>query len=498
MMTSKSVLLVSLGLLIPAVALAQPASQAPERPVPDTQPDVNVPRRASVEKPQASRFQMMYEDIEIMRQIINRKLGLSPGLIGLNSNCTACHDVSAVRFQGPEGSFMDITGRTGFVNRGSKDSIAAASSLGVAVADLDQDGKLEVFLAADQQGYDIAHASLAVPTNVEGVYLKGQGAVYTLTLPPPSRSRPAPTRKTIGQALNDWERIRRSIRGDEPPPKEAEPVKETTEKGIFAELDKSGLLGITEEVLKILAENGNNFSQLAGDEKITVVFTFREPTRSTANHIQSGNQRPNPLSAWGNQQDVPTTWEADGNRAKFTQPKSFEGLLIGSGSGLAGASGNASTVATAPPQTPASIRDFELLGDLLLKQSKAREAVKAFQRALNLNPPAKQAAALYRKIAQGDLMMEDDSAAKKALEMAAENLKLAGESAKNSGSKALGGLQQAKVAPFLPAKLIISAPKKLLDQAAAGKIPYADFRRQATIEYFGFSNLTQPRDKSTN
>jgi len=46
--------------------------------------------------------------------------------------------------------------------------------------------------------------------------------------------------------------------------------------------------------------------------------------------------------------------------------------------------------------------------------------------------------------------------------------------------------------PSLPSKLIISAPKRLLDQVGAGKIPYADFRRQATIDYFGFS------DKSTN
>jgi len=46
--------------------------------------------------------------------------------------------------------------------------------------------------------------------------------------------------------------------------------------------------------------------------------------------------------------------------------------------------------------------------------------------------------------------------------------------------------------PSLPSKLIISAPKRLLDQVGAGKIPYADFRRQATVDYFGFS------DKSTN
>jgi len=142
--------------------------------------------------------------------------------------------------------------------------------------------------------------------------------------------------------------------------------------------------------------------------------------------------------------------------------------------------------------TPASVRDFELLGDRLIKQGKIQEAIKAFQRALNLDPPAKQAADLYRKIAQVDLVLEDVAAAKKALEMADQNLKEAAEPAKGSGPG------KPNSPPTLPSKLIISAPKGLLDQAAAGKIPYADFRRQATIDYFAFSSSTQPAPRAGN
>ena len=132
----------------------------------------------------------------------------------------------------------------------------------------------------------------------------------------------------------------------------------------------------------------------------------------------------------------------------------------------------------------ASVRDFELLGDRLVKQSKFQEAIKAFQRALNLDPPAKQAADLYRKIAQVDLVLQDITAAKKALEMADQNLKEAAEPTKGSGK---GGPSKL-TSPSLPSKLIISTPKKLLDQVATGKISYADFRRQATIDFFGFSD----------
>src|SRR5205807_6550292 len=141
---------------------------------------------------------------------------------------------------------------------------------------------------------------------------------------------------------------------------------------------------------------------------------------------------------------------------------------------------------------PASVRDFELLGDRLVKQGKIQEAIRAFQRALNLDPPAKQAADLYRKIAQADLVIEDVAAAKKALDMADQNLKEAAEPAKGSGPG------KPNSPPTLPSKLIISAPKRLLDQVAAGRIPYADFRRQATIDYLAFSSSTQPAPRAGN
>src|SRR5439155_21363391 len=172
----------------------------------------------------------------------------------------------------------------------------------------DRDGWLDVFVTNDHQVHE-AHASLGVPTNIEGVYVKGQGATYTLTLPPPPRSRPAATKKTSSKPLTDWERARHTLSGDQPQPQKSEPAKEPSENGIFAELEKSGHLGLTEAILRALAENGHHFSQLAPDEKITVAVTFREPSRTTANQSQTGMQPGNALNAWGNtpEQESPTT-----------------------------------------------------------------------------------------------------------------------------------------------------------------------------------------------
>src|SRR5205823_4232721 len=52
---------------------------------------------------------------------------------------------------------------------------------------------------------------VARPSDVEGVYLKGHGVVYTLTLPPMPQDQPkAPS---ASKALSDWERARLELRG---------------------------------------------------------------------------------------------------------------------------------------------------------------------------------------------------------------------------------------------------------------------------------------------
>jgi hypothetical protein len=459
-------LMAALSALYPFVAVAQSPS--------------NTPR--SVTGKIVSGSQAMYEDIEIMRRILNQKLVLGPSLMARNSNCTQCHVVSGDYIKNSQGAFVDLTADT---------SLAHPQEWGAAGSDMNQDGWLNFyasnFHSGDPHRIGAAHATLAGLVYTEGVYLKGQGVVYTLTLPPPSQSLRPWIMKASSKPLTDWERTRQAMRGDSQVPKDPGPAKESQETGVFAALEKTGHLGITEGILKVLAENGHNLSQLAEDEKLTVIVTFRDlhfGAQTSQNQIDPGN----PLSAWGAipEGQMQATWE--------TQVPLRQG-----GSGSPGAGGVAGTtnagVGAGPggagmgPQSPSSVHDFELLGDRSLKQGKAQEAIKAFQRALNLGPPAKQSAGLYRKIAQADLILEDLAAAKKALDMAADQLKVAAEeSPKNTGTAGGSGVTKGPPGPSLPPKLIISAPKKLLDQVASGKISHADFRKQVTIDYFGFSS----------
>src|SRR5258708_20781093 len=97
-MTTKSLIL-TFWLLTPGLLLAQ-TGQAP------------APARPPVQGKQ------MYEDIEIMRRILNRKLGTWPSLIALNQRCTACHNPGITLFKNPgAGKFLDVTQTAGFVQR---------------------------------------------------------------------------------------------------------------------------------------------------------------------------------------------------------------------------------------------------------------------------------------------------------------------------------------------------------------------------------------------
>ncbi|HEV2945806.1 MAG TPA: hypothetical protein VGX70_00425, partial [Gemmataceae bacterium] len=253
-------------LLVPMMAVAQSPTQNPG----DQGALQPLFGKRGSEKQPRSQSQAMYEDVEIMRRIMNGKLGWS-NLVAMNSNCALCHVVSGNLVRNSQGQFVDVADDDLHANL-SRERLASSRELGVGLTDFSQDGTVDVFLAGNHQGHDHAHASLAAATNIEGVYLKGQGVLYTVTLPPPSPSRATIAKKTSAVPASDWERFRRSVRGDQPSPKETEAVKESSEDGIFAELEKTGHLGITEEVLKILAENGRNFSHLSPDEKITVAI----------------------------------------------------------------------------------------------------------------------------------------------------------------------------------------------------------------------------------
>ena len=131
-----------------------------------------------------------------------------------------------------------------------------------------------------------------------------------------------------------------------------------------------------------------------------------------------------------------------------------------------------------------SPEDYELLGDLHLKQGQGLEALRAYQQALAKSPDAQHAAAMYLKLAQLYLTVQKDEAeARQAMEHARELLAQAAPAAEKLASKPT---PSAELAQPLPSRLIISAPKRLLDQVSAGKMTLEDFKKKATVERLSF------------
>jgi hypothetical protein len=272
-------------------------------------------------------------------------------------------------------------------------------------------------------GQIVEYGSLRIPAAVEGVYVKGHGVLFTVTLAATSRDpRPDGTR-TEPKPDTDWERTRNQLRG------EKVTTPDSTEK-------KEPSVG--ERVLALLAKNGHNFGELPADESITVVLVFRPDVR--------GNY---PTTTWLQ----PTTL-----KGVVTNERNFE---------LAGASGQAA-------------RDQQLLGDLHVKNGRLEDAIQAYTKALSvlgddLNKPltalqqhAEALEELYDKLVQTTAKSGKADVTRKLVERLNEWKK-----AKQSGPKP----------GALPARLTLSAPKKLLDQVGKDKLTFEEFKKAATVEY---------------
>jgi hypothetical protein len=262
----------------------------------------------------------------------------------------------------------------------------------------------------------------------EGVHLKGQGVVYTVTLPPTRHDVKAAPAKPSGKPLSDWDRVRNELHG----------VK-LTSGAVPGSIPPS----LADTILRLLAKNGHHFTQLSPRETLTVVVTFREPGATDA----SGGPGP--------QQQGSPGYPAPG--------------AMGNPSGLLNPPGMG--------QPPTTARDHELLGDLHLKQGRAHDAIAAYKKALERLEAGGQATAdrfsLRRKLAIAQLMIAERSSPAQR------------EAAVKQAVAWLQGAQpetQKGPAARLPARLIISAPKSLLDQVGSGKLSFAEFRRAATVE----------------
>jgi tetratricopeptide (TPR) repeat protein len=443
---------------------------------------------------------------------------------------------------------------------------AAVGGMGTGVVDYDADGKLDLIIGNFAGGdnsttlfHNIGNGKFeevhwlnqgpATCEAVEGYYLKSEGVMFSVSLPVhfhESLNKPKlPARKTLSQ----WERVQKELHGEKVDADSGRPEQKNDT--------------IADAVLRLLAENGRHFTQLAENERLTVAITLRSPQCSTC-HGTGGTtwNMPNGTTNWGTPSDT-TSWATPqaammgGGSPGMSNAQSMMGAGVknaavprgvqflqrqqqtqkqgapqnqGQAASMAGmmgamqadAANNGLNAANSKHKDlDAEARDQALLGDLQGKQGRHKEAAAAYQKAVGLyqqildgkgaNPAPFQdpraamqsyltAVGYATKLAQAQEAAGDADKALNALKEVTRYSTLLEQLAQkeHEKSKQAQGAQttEAKNArtdrgTALPAKLIISAPKKLFDMIGAGKISFDDFRKAATIEYLAFGSSNE-------
>jgi hypothetical protein len=373
-----------------------------------------------------------YEDIEVLRRIL---LGRLQKMYG-PSYRTGLTGKSVYTLSGTDGNRQWVRSATGYGNATNNPYNPNTTVSGGGYRATGKDSSV-----------------LSPAFNLEGVYLKGQGVVYTVTLPPPEGDPRALSSSRTGKPLSEWDRMRSLVRH---------------EKG--ADGDKADGVkkpSLTETFLKVLAENGHHFTRLDDKETLTLVVTFRRP---------SFLERLSGAEVLFRGQYDSTTATGQHVRALGEKMKANKAIEV--------------------KDVALAVRDYELLGDLHLRQGKSQDALGSYARAMELlkrypdkGSDAKQLAGIYGKVAQAYLALQQTQAAHKAIEISLSYMKNIDEA--SSTAKGAKGTR----ASNLPAKLIISASKKLLDQAGTGKVPFAEFVKEAKVEYLPFAAKTKEGGK---
>jgi hypothetical protein len=278
----------------------------------------------------------------------------------------------------------------------------------------------------------VGQRSSSIEPAVEGTYLDGYGVVFTVTLPATGQDPlPGASGPKDGPGLSDWDREQKAQRGEPVPAKNpASPVRPP----------------VGDVVLKLLAENGKHFTALNDDERVTIAVTFR-------------------------------------NSVLQLHPSTFNKAALGQDSTLLGAGVNSDAGLRANIVREDRVATLENLGALHLKQGEPQRAIEAFTNAASAaEAEAKQNPAEGNERLRGALLKLSQAL------LAAGKL----DDAREAMDRATTGLgnppQAANSAPKTgavnrPARLTISAPKKLLDQIGNGKISLEEFRKQAIVEY---------------
>ncbi|MFL5244639.1 MAG: tetratricopeptide repeat protein [Gemmataceae bacterium] len=421
----------------------------------------------------------MYEDIEILRRILNEKLNLPRASVDpmvQYGNFFSTQEGSLGGFGG--GGFLG--GMSGSASSGAMPPAMGMSGMQPSGGAIGGGGgivgnpSMGSGMMGGGAGVNTRNPLVGEHPGAEGAYLKGYGVVYTLTLPPQPLGRPRET-KPAPKPISEWDRIRKEMNGEK--------VDTDARPSLHAEPS------VTEKILKILAENGHRFTQLGDNEKLSVVITFRSSQQMAGGNpfltrfIDGGSV----LEAGGANSNA----GLNGNLNVSNQDVSQQFQPQGGDSGGKGAqqapgatrqgseTGGSNPIGGNNSLTP-SAKDNLLLGDLQMKQGNYKDAAGAYKSALKLLSDQKdspQRAEILKKLAQVQVANGQFDEAKQLLDQIVKHKNVAPTNSKKETSKA---------AP-LPGKLIISAPKSLLDQIGNGKIDFDTFAKAVSVEQEDFT-----------
>lgn len=503
------------------VILAQTPGGSPSGVAPGT-PSPGAPSPSWTKK----RASSLAEDIEILRQILDRRLAnlLSPVF------CPAVHGHGKLlNLRGPLGGpqgMGDPHRALGLVGNLYTDlplrGAGIANLSGGAMSTGTQAPSVELGLPAGttapidnlNSGNDTLWLR-AQSSGLEGLHVKGHGVVYSVSLAmetPIERTETAakPGRKP----LSEWDRVRRELRGE--PAGDAEPKLDPPRPTV------TGL------VLKALADNGHNLADLGENENVTVAITFRPGYAQmmqgmcAACHVVNtpapGGRFLDPGGVPGDPSSggAPAPGGGAGQPGDPAGPRGAGGPDTGAAGGAGppgfGAPGKGSARKPGPGETGspdgpgpgdalAETRNFMLIGDLHMKQGRAKDAVDAYAKAAKTFESFSQNTwgwdqqqlltghDLYSRLAQAHLANGNMQEARKALEAALKvpslpkNVFPPGAGGGTGPGPASAG---ARPAIPLPPKLIITVSKQSLDRVAAGKITFEEFKQQATVQRLNF------------
>jgi hypothetical protein len=342
-------------------------------------------------------------------------------------------------------------------------------------------------------------------SEAEGTYLKGHGVIYSMTLPVPMHDPRPESAAPAAKPLSDWERLRRELRG------------EKVEAGGSPRTPSDPR--VADVVLKLLAQNGRHFAHLPENEQLTVAVTFRGQS-CVACHGTLGGRAGGGMSPFG-----PGGAGAGGTIGGLGSPD-FPGTPAPGSAGIPGTAappggpaaigGSADSTAKQKDSTNpvllqlrAQVDDHVLLGDLHSKQGRYRDALDAYEKAVEVHAEALKkapyfsnvssqywlrlhmtSAELHSKLTQGYVALGEKEKALSAFQRFAEATAEVGRLS-DPTKRAAGTSKQKNAASRsmpLPSKLIISAPKKLLDLVAKGTMSFDEFKKQATVEYLPFAS----------